>query len=694
MADVKIVVSAQDNASRVLSRVESALGSLRSVATVAAGSLGITGATLTAAALAAYVAFDNLVKKAGDFQDMAEKTGDTAQNIASLAVAADTAGTSMDVVVSASAKLTKNLTGVDDESKAAGAAIAALGLDLQAFKALAPADQFETAAKAINSFEDGSSKTSVAMALWGKTGAELLPFLKELGAEGGRQVILTQEQIEQADAYADRQAKLRSELGLYAQAIATQMLPAYSALTDALSDVAKEILGADSAAKKLGQGGEINAFAQNAALILADLADVAFDVGGAFRFIGDNLGAMAAIAEANLRLDFAAARELGKASEEQNAKILKGLGLADRLRAKFADAAKAGSSALSGPGGQGADGRPTLTFDGAVKPDKAAKKSAAQKAAEKAAEEEKKFRMKLGRDFAIEEGERVNAAADAKAKALQAIEKDQQKYLASILQENEAQQSLNEKMQEEVQEIGLSKDAVNALRLARLDATIATQEQAFATADAQNASLTELDYLAQRITLLKETRALTARAQVKQADADTAKDQKEASATFAKELNTDLKGAFSSAFRDTSGEPLKAFGDALANVVYTRLATAAAESLAASFTGAALGGAAGGGGIGGLFAALTSFDGGGHTGSGPRAGGLDGKGGFMAMLHPNESVIDHTRSQSAAPPITVVQNFTVGDVASISMVRQAVSGSERRIAAAMGRSMNYGGALA
>jgi hypothetical protein len=89
-----------------------------------------------------------------------------------------------------------------------------------------------------------------------------------------------------------------------------------------------------------------------------------------------------------------------------------------------------------------------------------------------------------------------------------------------------------------------------------------------------------------------------------------------------------------------------------------------------------------------------SFDGGGSTGMGPRSGGLDGKGGFMAMLHPKETVLDHTKGQRSGGGVTVVQNFTVGDVASVSLVRQAVAGSERRIAASMGRSMNYGGALA
>jgi len=52
------------------------------------------------------------------------------------------------------------------------------------------------------------------------------------------------------------------------------------------------------------------------------------------------------------------------------------------------------------------------------------------------------------------------------------------------------------------------------------------------------------------------------------------------------------------------------------------------------------------------------YDGGGYTGSGPRSGGLDGKGGFMAMLHPNETVIDHTKGQSAEG-VTVVQNINI-----------------------------------
>jgi lambda family phage tail tape measure protein len=66
------------------------------------------------------------------------------------------------------------------------------------------------------------------------------------------------------------------------------------------------------------------------------------------------------------------------------------------------------------------------------------------------------------------------------------------------------------------------------------------------------------------------------------------------------------------------------------------------------------------GAIGGIFApptaglgissprSLGSYAGGGYTGNAPRSGGLDGQGGFLAMMHPRETVIDHTRGAPMA----------------------------------------------
>ncbi len=67
-----------------------------------------------------------------------------------------------------------------------------------------------------------------------------------------------------------------------------------------------------------------------------------------------------------------------------------------------------------------------------------------------------------------------------------------------------------------------------------------------------------------------------------------------------------------------------------------------------------LGGAFGGGFSLGNFnlGGLASYAGGGYTGDGARSGGLDGMGGFPAMLHPNETVVDHTAGQGIGGGVT------------------------------------------
>lgn len=42
---------------------------------------------------------------------------------------------------------------------------------------------------------------------------------------------------------------------------------------------------------------------------------------------------------------------------------------------------------------------------------------------------------------------------------------------------------------------------------------------------------------------------------------------------------------------------------------------------------------------------LLSFDGGGYTGNGSRTGGIDGRGGFIGIVHPRETITDHTKGQ-------------------------------------------------
>jgi hypothetical protein len=176
-----------------------------------------------------------------------------------------------------------------------------------------------------------------------------------------------------------------------------------------------------------------------------------------------------------------------------------------------------------------------------------------------------------------------------------------------------------------------------------------------------------------------------------QAEADAARANELAIQDFSQTLYGDVKGALSDAFRDTK-DPIRAFGDALANVVFTRVSSGLATSIADGLLGKA---GVGGGILGGLASKLFSFDGGGYTGAGPRSGGMDGRGGFMAMVHPNETVVDHTKGQRAGGQSVVINiSNNIGDVSSKGDVVAGMQTVRAQILGELQRSSRYGGAMA
>lgn len=130
---------------------------------------------------------------------------------------------------------------------------------------------------------------------------------------------------------------------------------------------------------------------------------------------------------------------------------------------------------------------------------------------------------------------------------------------------------------------------------------------------------------------------------------------------FAKRAGENIQDAFAEFLFD----PFKGGVQGMLDGFTMMLRKMAAEALASQILGSigAWGKTGGGAGttIGGIAAAVfgKSFDGGGFTGAGSRSGGMDGKGGFPAMLHPNETVIDHSKGQSASRSVTVINNFSI-----------------------------------
>lgn len=696
------------------------------------------GVAATTGLIAAAVAFESFVHKAGEFQDLAEKTGDSAQNIASLAVSAGVAGVSMSRIADFSVKLSKNLTGVDDESKAAGAAITALGLDLETFKNLKPADQIEQLSKALNSFNDSGAKAAAIDAL-AKGSADLLPFLKELGQEGSRQVILTEEQIRLADDYSDKQAKLRTQLTLHAEAIASQMLPAYNAFSEVLVDVAKEILNVDGASKKLGQGGEIREFAERAALSMARLADAGYFVSQSIVAIGESYGAAAAAANQFAHLNFAAGSAVLRDAREQGNAMRLNLGLADKLEAKFAATGRAAAAASANPADYSNEGRSsggkTLQFDGRVKPPKkdstAGQIAKAQLAfdieeirkandelisiysnaermvdAERSANllsEKEYYAAKLGLLNLNTQGQenalkselaRLNAEnLSGKAKlendrkildVESKLEKLRQGAATSVtvlgIQQRAAADSITRGYEEAriaaqgyldtinraaartIAGIGKGdKDRARGDEISQIDQKFDQQRRELEKEN-RTGKLTDEQYR-NRLAIIDEFNAKEIEAtkeknaKIDEANADWANGASRAMANYA-DISADtakqMENLFTNAFKNAE-DSLTSFvmtGKAdftgmissfIADLARYEIKQAEAALIEKSGSWAK----SGSNGIGDFITKyFSSFDGGGYTGSGSRSGGVDGKGGFVSILHPQETVVDHSRGQT------------------------------------------------
>lgn len=144
-------------------------GALSSVG-LSAGTLGVgtVVASLAASARAAMNYADSLTR-------LADTTGISISALQRLQAVAEPSGNTLEDVAGAVNKFQKNITTGNPEALSA---LTKLGLSLDALKALSPDEQFFAIAKAIQSIKDPAQQTTIAMQLFGRAGAELLPTLK------------------------------------------------------------------------------------------------------------------------------------------------------------------------------------------------------------------------------------------------------------------------------------------------------------------------------------------------------------------------------------------------------------------------------------------------------------------------------------------------------------------------------------
>jgi len=161
-------------------------GGLSAIGTSVAGL--VNPFTLAAAGVAAFgAAATAVVRGLTTLEDRVEKLGNTANKlgvsfrfIQELDDAAKRSGTSIDAVSGAFGRLQKSVLGVDEESKAAQKALEGIGLTADQLQSLKPEEQYSLIAKSISAIEDPAKRTATAINLFGRSGADLLPFFNNI----------------------------------------------------------------------------------------------------------------------------------------------------------------------------------------------------------------------------------------------------------------------------------------------------------------------------------------------------------------------------------------------------------------------------------------------------------------------------------------------------------------------------------
>jgi hypothetical protein len=224
--------------------------SLAAFGAAAAKGFAAVAVAAAAAAVGIGVAMSRTLEDFDKLSKSSAKLGIPIEQLSALQYAAQLADVSFESLSQSVVKLSKNM--VDAAAKPAGEAakaFSALGVSVKDSEGkLRTSDQvLEDVADKFSGLKDGAGKTAVAVALFGRAGAELIPLLND-GSAGLKNMreeaqtfgqIISEKAGKQAEAFNDALTKLQAAIkGAFAQAL-INVLPVLKSIAEAMVDTVK-----------------------------------------------------------------------------------------------------------------------------------------------------------------------------------------------------------------------------------------------------------------------------------------------------------------------------------------------------------------------------------------------------------------------------------------------------------------------
>lgn len=295
----------QQDMDRARQQVGGAMSKITQLAKGAAGALAAIGAGMAVGVLA------NFVKQAIDVtdavSDISQRTGVAIKDIAGLQLWFQIGGAEAGEFEGAMIKLANKIATGADEFKRIGVATRNADGSLRS-----SVEVLSDSADAFQKLQDNSAKTALAIEIFGKSGATLIPILNS-GSEGLREMTemadklgltFDQNTVDAAGAFNDT----LDFLGLAAQGVGRQLA---AQLLPALNSVAGSFL--DFVVK----GDGVKKMAEGISAVLKTLYTVGVSVYTVFKTLGNTLAAAAAQVVAVMTGDFKAAASIGQIWKEE-----------------------------------------------------------------------------------------------------------------------------------------------------------------------------------------------------------------------------------------------------------------------------------------------------------------------------------------------------------------------------------------
>jgi hypothetical protein len=180
------------------------------------------------------------IESAASLNKLSAQTGITVETLSALRNIARMSGTDFALVAGSVDKLSKNMVeAASGGAPKAAAALRALGVSAKdaAGNFKEPGAMLQEIAQKLMTFQDGVAKNAVEMELFGRSGAEMAEFLKDLAAAGKLNATVTTEQSEQAEIFERRLIALGIQWDSVKRTVALGVIPAFTAVLDAFKKV-------------------------------------------------------------------------------------------------------------------------------------------------------------------------------------------------------------------------------------------------------------------------------------------------------------------------------------------------------------------------------------------------------------------------------------------------------------------------